>query len=172
MSDKAMIVRGFAVVHRNEDDSLVAVWQVAFGDRQARSVNAVVIDLDDPEAEEIFASLTWREVLTVTKGSASPPFTEGPLHAVLDVCDAFIRGGESLGRWDDIPRPRGPREPKSGSPAHTALAAADHLVGSWNFWIRSSRKTRPDSPPPALPAEVLREVGLLDRPVELVGENR
>lgn len=168
--DEPTVVRGFAVLHRS-GDSHMAIWHVAYGDRQAKNVNAVVLDLEDPGADEALGSLTWRQILTTTPGTGLPEQVDGPAHEVSVVCDAFLRQAESLGTWAEIPRPVGPRDPESDSPGHVALAAANHLAASWNFWIRSARKvTRPSDPPPAvLPESVLEAIGV-HGPVQIIGE--
>lgn len=165
-------LRGFAVLHRDGGDgNQLAVWLVAYGDRQAKNVNAVVLDLKDPGADEALASLTWRQILTTTPGTRLPEQVGGPAHEVSVVCDAFLRQAESLGTWAEVPPPAGQREPESDSPGHVALAAANYLSACWNFWIRSVRKvTRPSDPPPAvLPESVLETIGAAG-PVQIVGE--
>jgi len=168
-NDERIVVRGFAVVHRDEDR--VAIWQVGFGDRQAKSVNAVVLDLEESGAAKALDSLTWRQILTVTEGTVLPAGVEGPVHQVSAVCEAFVEEATAIGTWADLPPPQGPGELRSDSAAHTAVAAADQLAAAWNFWIRSARKaTRPNDPtPPALPAGVLSLVGL-NGSLQLVGE--
>jgi hypothetical protein len=153
-------LRGFAVLHR--DGNQLAVWHVAYGDRQAKSVNAVVVDLDDSGVEETLGSLAWRQILTRTPSTtlSGVPGVEGSIHELSDICAAFIREADDV-RASGVPRPSEPRPPKSDSPGHVALAAADHLVASWNYWIRSIRKVTPpsDPAPPALAPRVLEVMG-------------
>lgn len=154
-------LRGFAVLHREPGDQL-AVWHVAYGDRQAKNVNAVIVDLNGRNAEEVLRSLTWRQILTTTSAPelVEIPGVQGRIHDLSRICDDFISQADDV-MPSSAPRPTGPHLKESDSPGHVALAAANHLVESWNYWIRSIRKvTPPDKPSaPALPPHMLEKLG-------------
>lgn len=167
-------MRGFAVIDTNGPGGEIVVWQVAYGgDRQAKNVNAVVIDPADAAADKILDSLTWRQLVLTSGGvplAAQDGWRSHPVE-VEAVCDAFLREADVIGSWPDLPRPEW-REPDVGSVSASALAAANYLTAAWNFWLRSARRaTRQSDPaPPLLPRAVLETLGLEEAP-RLVGES-
>lgn len=157
-------VRGFAVVHGTvEEDRLpIAVWLVAYGGRLASNVNAVVLDPADPARQAKLDSLLWRQLITST---SDPKFAP-----VASVCQGFVDEALMVGSFSDLPAPTGRRAPRSETPAHHALAAADDLVASWNFWLRTVRKaiSREAPKPPVIPPGVWRMVAPAG-PVKVAG---
>lgn len=160
-ADHRRSVRGFAVVHAPEgDEGKVAVWHVAYGGRLAGNANAVVLDRDDPARKQKLDSLLSRQFVLGTEGT-------GLGRPVQDVCQLLVDEAMKLGQHPDIVPPV-KRDPRSDSPAHQALAAADNLALCWNFWLKTARRFTPQGEDVSLlPAAVIEQ--FTDEPVALVG---
>lgn len=147
-ADTSTVVRGFAVVVE-EPAGPTAVWLVGYDGRSAASVNAVVLDPADPEKQSKLDSLLTRQMVL------GP--TDRAHGSAEDVCQLLVKEALRVGRLDDVAVPPDYDEPRPGSTvAEQALAVANQIVTSWNFWLKTMRKF-PKAPRPetALPASVL-----------------
>ncbi|GGK64134.1 hypothetical protein [Ornithinimicrobium pekingense] len=153
-------VRGFAVLQEDPGGRLAA-WHVGYGPRIASNVNAIVLPKGSPNID----NLCRDQFVLSADGQAQGP-------SAKEVCESFIEGSHRLGEYKDIPHPRIPSPPQSNISSHVALAAANDLVASWNYWIKTVRRVtsaKDPHPLPVIPTEVCRIFRTDPEAIKVVG---
>lgn len=148
-----------ATVDRQRDAEEVAVWVTSNtpGDR-AMNVNAVVMNVDDPDTTQKFVSLTQDRILLLTDGSSleglpfeGDPIGAGDLERLLDevsdhqaailaaIAD-YRRRTKSKSLVDPKFTSRPSRDlfvPSDDTPSGRALALANFAKAIWTAWLQT-----------------------------------